>query len=100
MYGSETMLWREKERSRIRTVHMNNLRGLVGIRRMDRIPNARIRELCEVKEGLEERIDEGVFWWFSHVKRMENDRIAKRVYVGSVLVVTQWVRCRRDGLVL
>ena len=47
MYGSETMLWMEKERSR--AVQMNNLRGLLGIRRKDRVPNARIRELCGVK---------------------------------------------------
>ena len=26
MYGSETMLWKEKEISRVRAVHMNNLR--------------------------------------------------------------------------
>ena len=38
-YGGETMVWREKERSRIRAVHMNNLRALLGIRRMDRVPN-------------------------------------------------------------
>ena len=43
MYGSETMLWTEKERSRVRVVQMDNLRVLLGIRRMDRIPNARIR---------------------------------------------------------
>ena len=40
--GSETMLWKEKERSRIRAVQMDNLRGLLGIRRMDRVLNARI----------------------------------------------------------
>ena len=40
-YDSETMTWREKERSRIRGVQMDNLRGLLGIRRMYRIPNAR-----------------------------------------------------------
>ena len=34
------MLWKEKERSRIKAVQMNNLRGLLGIRRMDRVPNA------------------------------------------------------------
>ena len=45
MYGSETMLWKEKERSGIRDVQMDNLRGLLGIRRMDRLPNARIWEL-------------------------------------------------------
>ena len=40
MYGSETMLWKEKERSRIRAVQMDNLRGLLGISRMDRVPNS------------------------------------------------------------
>ena len=37
MYGSERMLWKEKERSRVRAVQMDNLRGLLGIRRMDRV---------------------------------------------------------------
>ena len=43
MYGSETMLWKQKERSRVRAIQMDNLRGLLRIRRMDRVPNARIR---------------------------------------------------------
>ena len=60
---------------------MDNLRGLLGIRRRDRVPNAGIRQLCRVKKGLDERIDEGVIWWFSHVERMERDRISKRVYL-------------------
>ena len=51
MYGSETMLFREKERSRIRTVQMDNLRGLLGIRRKFRVPNVGIRE-CGVNKGL------------------------------------------------
>ena len=46
MYGSETMLWKE-ERSRVRVVQVYNLRGLLGFRRMDRIPNARIRDYAE-----------------------------------------------------
>ena len=40
LYGSETMKWREKERYRIRGVQMDNLIGLMGIRRIDRMPNA------------------------------------------------------------
>ena len=28
-------------------------------------------------------IDEGVLQWLGHVERMENDRIAKRLYVGE-----------------
>ena len=83
MHGSEAMLWRKKERSRGRAVQMDNLRGSLGIRRMDIVPNARIRELCGVKKGLDERINEGALRLFGHVEMMECDRIPKRVYVGE-----------------
>ena len=63
IYWSRKMLWKKK-RSRLRAVQMDNLRGLLGIRRIDKFQNARIRELCEVK-GLDERIDEGVIQCFS-----------------------------------
>ena len=59
MYVSETMLWTEKKRSRVRAVQMNNLRGFLGIGSMDRVPNARIRKLCRVRKVLDKRIDEG-----------------------------------------
>ena len=39
MFGNETMLWK-REISKIRAVQMDNLRGLLDIRRMDRMPNA------------------------------------------------------------
>ena len=71
------MLW--KERFRIRAVRMDNLRGFLGIRRMDRVLNARIRGLCGVTKEVDERIEEGVLRWFGHVERMEKNRIAKRV---------------------
>ena len=35
MYGCETMLWKEKEISRLRAVQMDNLSGLLGIRRVN-----------------------------------------------------------------
>ena len=63
-------------------MQMDNLSGLLGIRRMDGIPSARIRELCEVAKGVGERIDESVLRWFGHIERMENNRISKRVYIG------------------
>ena len=62
---------------------MDNLRGLLGIGRMDRVLNAQIRELYGVRNVLDERINEGILWWFGHVERVERDRIAKRVYVGE-----------------
>ena len=66
MYGSDTLLCKEKERYRIRAVQMDNLRGLLGIRWMDRVPNVRIKELCVVTKGVDERIDEGALQEFGH----------------------------------
>ena len=39
---------------------MDKHRGLLHIRRMDRVRNALIKELCG---GIDERIDEGVLRW-------------------------------------
>ena len=49
---------------------------------MDKVPNVWIRQLCRVTKGVGEKID-GVLRWFFYVEKMENDRIAKRVYVGE-----------------
>ena len=57
MYGSETMIWKEEERSRIRAVQM------LGIRRMDRVPNARIREFFGVAKGLRKLFFIGLVIW-------------------------------------
>ena len=62
---------------------MDNLRGSLGIRRMDRAPNKWIREMRGVTKGVDERSDEGVLRWFDHVERMDNDIFAKRLYVGE-----------------
>ena len=39
---------------------MDNLGGLLGIRKMDEVPNARIIELCGVMKGVDERMDVGI----------------------------------------
>ena len=56
---------------------------MLGIRRIDKVLNAQIRELCRMMKGADKRIDKGVLQWFSHAERIENDRIAKRVNVGE-----------------
>ena len=77
------MIWKEMEKSRIRAVQMDNLRGLLGIRRMDKVLNAWKRKLCRVTKGVDKKTDEAVLQLFGHVERMENDRIAKRIYIGE-----------------
>ena len=35
-------------------------RGLLGIRRMDKVPNSQTWQLCRVMKGVNEKIDEGI----------------------------------------
>ena len=87
----DTMLWKEGERSKIRAVQMDNLKGLLGIRRVDRVSNAWIRELRGVTKGGNKRIDE-CSPVVGPCGKDGGARIAKRAYVGEyVLVVALWV---------
>ena len=59
LYDSETMIYIERERSRIMVVQMDSVKGLLGIRRIGRVPNTRIRELCEVTKGVTKLFPDG-----------------------------------------
>ena len=61
-YGSEKTIWREKERSRIKAVQMNNLKSVLGIRRIDKIPNAPVRQFCEVTKSVDEKMYSPMVW--------------------------------------
>jgi hypothetical protein len=80
MYGSETMVWNPKYRSKVQAVQMDNLRGVLGIRRTDKMRNEYIREVCGVDKGVIERINESMLRWFGHVERMDGNRLVKRMY--------------------
>ena len=41
---------------------------LIDIRRKDKLLNARLRKLCRVTKGVDEKIDEGDLQWFHHVE--------------------------------
>ena len=73
--GSKTTIGKKKEKSRISTVQIDKLRDLLGIRRMDKVLNPRVRELCVVTKEVDEKIDEG-----------EYNRNAKSVPVGEGLL--------------
>ena len=53
MYRSEMMVWKVKEKSRIKSVQMDNLRYLLGIGGIDRIPIVQARGLCGVMKNVD-----------------------------------------------
>ena len=59
------MVWREKENFKIRDVQMDNLRSLTSIR-IDGMPDERVKDLYDVKKGVDERTDENVLRCFGN----------------------------------
>merc|ERR1711921_35785 len=70
LYGCETWALNVKDRKRREAVEMNCLRNICGRRRIDRVPNVRIREMCGKNVGvMRERI---------------------RVYLGGLDMLKEW----------
>ena len=74
------MTWKNKERWRIQAVQMDNLRGMIGVKRKDKMKNEKIREKFGIKKGVLDLIDESVLRWFGHIERMPEERLVKRIY--------------------
>ena len=75
---------------------MNNLKGLLVISRIYRIPNARVRELCGVTKRVDERIDKIVLRYFGYVERIG---IYKSVFVREYVGSRSVGRPRKSGLI-
>src|SRR5678816_543145 len=86
MCSSETLVWNKRYNSKVQCVQMDNLRGVLGVRRIDKMKKERIRELCDVKKGVNVRINESTLGWFGHVERMDDSRLDKRMYSGVCAV--------------
>ena len=60
---------------------MDNLRDLLCIRRMDSMLKGQIRVFYGVMRRVDERIEESVLRWLSHIDKLGNDGIAKRLSI-------------------
>src|SRR5678815_5206999 len=74
------MVGNKRYRSKVQCVQMDNLSGVLGVRRIDKMRNECIRELCGVKEGVNEIINESTLKWFSHVKWMDDSQLVRQIY--------------------
>ena len=61
-------------------VEMKCLRNICGLRRIDRISCEEIRGKCRKKTSVIEGMDQSILRWFCHIERMEDDRLARKMY--------------------
>ena len=84
VYGSEMRSLSAQEGRKTELFEMMCLRNICGIRRIDRVRNAIIREMCGRELNVLERIEKNALKWFGHVERMKGERLVKRVYQANV----------------
>ena len=78
-YASETWVMKGRERSKIQASEMKFLRSSIGVTKMDRLRNEKVRELVK-EEALQDKIEKARLKWYGHVKRMEGKRIPRRIH--------------------
>lgn len=77
MYGSETIVWKGRESSKMRAVQMDNLRAIIGLRKTGRMKTKKIRELVDVRK-IDKVINDNIRW-YRHMKIINENRMAKCV---------------------
>ena len=84
LYGAETWGLNVREKRRLDVMEMKCLRSMCGVTIRDRIRNEEIRRRVGVQINMAGRVERCVLRWFGHVERMNDERMAKRVYVSGV----------------
>ena len=84
LYGAETWGLNKKERKSLDVLEMRCLRSINGTTIRDRVRNEEVRRRTGVKLTLSQRVDRCTLRWFGHVERMNEERMAKKVYVSAV----------------
>ena len=72
-------------RRKVCVFEMNGLRAICDLSRRDRVRNVRIREICNWNKSLVTRVEQGVLKWFGHVNRMDDKRLARKLFVSEVV---------------
>ena len=86
MYGSESWGIKVTERQKLNVFQMKCLRSMTGVSRLDRVRNevGLVRARTGVRRELAAGVGTNVLRWFSHVERMDNEQLLKKVMNAKV----------------
>lgn len=69
--------------TKMQSVQMNDLRGMLDVRTIDKMRKDYIRKMCDVKKKVNEKINASILRWFEHMERMDKCRHVKWLYRGE-----------------
>ena len=84
MFGSESWSMKVNEGQKLNVFDMKCLRSMTVVSQLDRVRNEVVRARTGVMRELVARVDMNVLRWFGHMKRMDNERLLKKVMKAKV----------------
>ena len=95
-YAGETLPLTLQEEQRMNTVHMNFLRRLCHLQRLDRVRNSDILERCHCA-SIQDYLSLARTRWLGHVSRMGDNRWPKHILCGSLASAHTRAHAGRPG---
>jgi hypothetical protein len=77
LYGAETWTLKKEDENRLLVFEMMCLRKILGVSRLDKIRNTKIRQSLGLKNTVTDLINQKRMRFFGHIKRMKNHRYPK-----------------------
>ena len=84
VYGSESWGMKVTERQKLNVLEMKCLRSMTGVSQLNRVRNEVVRARTGVRRELAARVEKNVLRWFSHVERMDNEQLLKKIMNAKV----------------
>jgi len=78
IYGMETLSMTKRQEMELETAEMSMLRFSLGVTRMDRITNERIRGTAHTSK-LTDKIREARLRWYGHIQRRDDENLGRRM---------------------
>jgi hypothetical protein len=80
IYGAEAWVMNSKLSKKINAVEMSFWRRCCGLTLEDHVRNDKIREIMETEVTLTDTTEAKQLKWYGHMKRMEEDRLPKKIH--------------------
>ena len=85
LYGAESWTMKKDDKNRLHVFEMTCLRRILGVTRLDKIRNTKIKESLNLDQDVLNRIVVKRLKYFGHINRMQNTRYPKKAMEGNVI---------------
>ena len=98
LYAAETWTLKKNDKNRLMAFEMKCYRRILNVRWQQKITNAEIRRRVQTTTNMVQTIIERKLKFFGHICRMDNNRMVKKVMLGTMAGKNRRGRPRREWL--